>query len=290
MEIKRVIIPMAGMASRFLPLSLAVPKEFLPLVDKPCIQYLVQEAIDSGIKEVIFVISPKQKAILNYFNEHSDIKKTLLSRKKESLVKELLDFENIFKDISVSYVVQKLPKGDGHAILQAEKFGKEEAVAVLFNDDIIYSDIPALNQLIKVFNTTNSPVVALKRTSVDKVSAYGNVSVEKIANGIFKIRRFIEKPKPEEIQSDLVVVGKYILTPEVFEYLKKAKPSEKGEIILAEVLEKMLQEGKTIYGCELKGEWLECGDKLKWIKSFFYMALKDPRYQDELKKYLKTIK
>jgi len=290
MEIKRVIIPMAGMASRFLPLSLAVPKEFLPLVDKPCIQYLVQEAIDSGIKEVIFVISPKQKAVLNYFNEHSDIKKTLLSRKKESLVKELLDFENIFKDISVSYVVQKLPKGDGHAILQAEKFGKEEAVAVLFNDDIIYSDIPALNQLIKVFNTTNSPVVALKRTSVDKVSAYGNVSVEKIANGIFKIRRFIEKPKPEEIQSDLVVVGKYILTPEVFEYLKKAKPSEKGEIILAEVLEKMLQEGKTIYGCELKGEWLECGDKLKWIKSFFYMALKDPRYQDELKKYLKTIK
>lgn len=290
MEIKRVIIPMAGMASRFLPLSLAVPKEFLPLVDKPCIQYLVQEAIDSGIKEVIFVISPKQKAVLNYFNEHSDIKKTLLSRKKESLVKELLDFENIFKDISVSYVVQKLPKGDGHAILQAEKFGKEEAVAVLFNDDIIYSDIPALNQLIKVFNTTNSPVVALKRTSVDKVSAYGNVSVEKIANGIFKIRRFIEKPKPEEIQSDLVVVGKYILTPEVFEYLKKAKPSEKGEIILAEVLEKMLQEGKTIYGCELKGEWLECGDKLKWIKSFFYMALKDLRYQDELKKYLKTIK
>jgi len=241
MEIKRVIIPMAGMASRFLPLSLAVPKEFLPLVDKPCIQYLVQEAIDSGIKEVIFVISPKQKAVLNYFNEHSDIKKTLLSRKKESLVKELLDFENIFKDISVSYVVQKLPKGDGHAILQAEKFGKEEAVAVLFNDDIIYSDIPALNQLIKVFNTTNSPVVALKRTSVDKVSAYGNVSVEKIANGIFKIRRFIEKPKPEEIQSDLVVVGKYILTPEVFEYLKKAKPSEKGEIIRAEVVEKKLQ-------------------------------------------------
>ncbi len=290
MEVKKVVIPMAGLASRFLPLSLAVPKEFLPLVDKPAIQYLVQEAKNSGINEVIFIISPKQKAVLDYFKKHQDVEKNLITRKKDNLLKELLDFENIFKDISISYVVQKLPKGDGHAILQAEKFGKDEAIAVLFNDDIFDSEIPSLQQLINVFNTGEAPVIGLKKVAREKVSAYGSVAFDKIAHGIYKIKKIIEKPKPEDIQSDLVILGKYILTPEVFEYLKKAKPSEKGEIILAEVLERMIEDGKPVYGCELKGEWLECGDKLKWIKSFFYMALKDPRYKDELKQYLKTLK
>jgi UTP--glucose-1-phosphate uridylyltransferase len=122
------------------------------------------------------------------------------------------------------------------------------------------------------------------------VSAYGSVEVEKIANNLYKIKKIIEKPKPEEIPSNLVIVGKYILTPDVFGYLKKAVPSNKGEIILAEVFDKMLNEGKTIYGYELKGEWLECGDKLKWLKSFMYFALKDPRYAEELKKYIKNLK
>jgi UTP--glucose-1-phosphate uridylyltransferase len=290
MEVKKVIIPIAGLASRFLPLSLAVPKEFLPLVDKPTIQYLIEEAKNSGITEVIFVVSPKQKSVLEYFKNHDAIEKTLIARKKDKLLKELYDFQAIFKDITITFVTQKLPKGDGHAILQAEKFGKNEAVAVLFNDDVIDSDVSALTQLINVFKTCDAPVLALKRLPRDKISAYGNVAVEKIAHGIFKIKKIVEKPKPEEIQSDMVIIGKYILTPEVFEYLKKAKPSLKGEIILAEVFDKMLEEGKTIYGCEVKGEWLECGDKLKWIKSFFYLSLKDPRFKDELKQYLKTIK
>jgi UTP--glucose-1-phosphate uridylyltransferase len=144
--------------------------------------------------------------------------------------------------------------------------------------------------LIGVFKTCDAPVVALKEMPKEKIPSYGNVVVEKIAHNLYKIKKIIEKPSLEEIKSNLVICGKYVLTPEVFEYLKKAKPSKKGEIILAETFDKMLGDGKAIYGCELKGEWLECGDKLKWLKSFFYLALKDPRFKDELKQYLKTIK
>jgi UTP--glucose-1-phosphate uridylyltransferase len=125
---------------------------------------------------------------------------------------------------------------------------------------------------------------------MEKIPAYGVVAVEKIANHLYKIKKIVEKPELSQAPSNLAIVGKYILTPEVFQYLKRATPSKKGEIILAEVFDKMLSDGKIIYGCELKGEWLECGDKLKWLKSFFYFALKDPRFADELKQYLRTLK
>ena len=290
LEVKKAIIPVAGLGTRFLPLSRVVPKEFLPLIDKPVIQYIVEEVKKSGITEIVFVVSPKDKMVLNYFKKSPDIEKVLVKAKKEQLLKELKDFEEIFKGISFSFVVQKVPNGDGHAILQAAKMTNKEPVAVSFGDDIIDSDEPALLQLINIFKTCGAPVVALKSLPQEKLPHYGVVSVEKIANNLFKIKKIVEKPDPQNIPSNLAIVGKYILTPEVFGYLKKAVPSKKGEIILAEVFDKMLSDGKVIYGYELKGEWLECGDKLKWIKSFFYLALKDSRYKEELKQYLKTIK
>ncbi len=290
LEVKKAIIPVAGLGTRFLPLSKAVPKEFFPLADKPIIQYIVEEVKNSGIKEIVFVVSPRQKTILSYFQKDPELEKVLEKRKKEALLKELKDFENVFEDISISFVVQKVPGGDGHAILQAGRAAKKEPVAVSFSDDVIDSDTPALLQLVNIFKTCNAPVVALKALPREKVTAYGVVDVEKIANGLYKIKKIIEKPELSQAPSNLVICGKYVLTPEVFGYLKTAKPSKKGEIILAEVFDKMLADGKVIYGCEMKGEWLECGDKLKWIKSFFYLCLKDPRYRDELKQYLKTIK
>ncbi len=290
MEIKKAIIPVAGLGTRFLPLSRAVSKDFFPLVDKPVIQYIIEEVKKAGIKEIVFVTSPGQKTIFNYFKKSPELEKTLIKRKKEKILKEMKDFEEVFEGISFSYVEQKKPLGDGHALLQAARKIKQEPVAVSFGDDVVDSEEPAISQLINVFKTCNSPVVALKQLPREKVPAYGVVAVEKIANHLYKIKKIIEKPEPSEIPSNLVIVGKYILTPEVFQYLKKATPSKKGEIILAEVFDKMLSEGKIIYGCELKGEWLECGDKLKWLKSFFYFALKDPRFKDELKQYLKTIK
>ena len=289
-EVKKIIIPLAGLATRFLPLSRVVSKEFLPLVDKPVIQYIIEEVKKSGIKEVVFVLNPGKKGVLNYFQKSPELEAVLVKRKKEKILKELKDFEEIFEGIKFSYVVQKKPLGDGHAILQAAKQVNGEPIAVSFGDDVVDSDEPAMGQLINIFKTCNAPVVALKQLPMDKVPSYGVVAVEKIAHGLYKIRKIVEKPEPSEIPSNLVIVGKYILTPEVFKYLKKATPSKKGEIILAEVFDKMLSDGKIIYGCELKGEWLECGDKLKWLKSFFYLALKDPRFKDELKKYLKDLK
>ena len=289
-EIKKIIIPVAGLGTRFLPLSKVIPKEFFPLVDKPAIHYIVEEVKRSGIKEIVFVVSPGQKAILNYFEKDPELEKTLVKRKKEKILKELRDFEEMFEGITFSFVVQKKPLGDGQAILQAAKKVAGEPVAVSFGDDIVDSDEPAISQLINIFKTCNAPVIALKQVPMEKVPAYGVVAVEKIANHLYKIKKIIEKPELTAAPSNLVVVGKYVLTPEVFKYLKKAAPGARGEIILADVFDKMLSEGKIIYGCELKGEWLECGDKLKWLKSFFYLSLKDPRFKDELRQYLKTLK
>ncbi len=289
LEIKKAIIPVAGLGTRFLPLSKAVPKEFLPLVDKPVIQYIVEEVKKSGITEIVFVVSPKEKMIFDYFKKAPEIEKILVKAKKEQLLKELKDFERVFEGISFSFVIQKNPSGDGHAVLQAAKIAGKEPVAVSFGDDIIDSEEPALLQLMNIHKTCGSPVIALKSLPREKLSAYGVVSVEKIANSLFKIKKIVEKPDSQNIYSNLAVVGKYILTPEVFDYLKKTAPSKKGEITLAEVFDKMLLDGKVIYGYELKGDWLECGDKLKWLKSFFYLSLKDPRYKEELKQYLKKI-
>ena len=290
MEIKKAIIPIAGLGTRFLPLSKALPKEFFPLVDKPIIQYIIDEAKKSGITEIVFVLSPRQKTILNYFKKDSELEKILIKRKKENILRDLKDLENSFEGVSFSFVVQKKPLGDGHAILQAGKFIKNESVANSFGDDIIDSDIPALLQLAEIFKTCNAPVLGLKVVPRERVPAYGMIMAEKIASRLYKIKKITEKPDLSQVTSNLVVIGKHILTPEVFEYLNKAKPSKKGEIILAEVFDKMLSDGKTIYGYELKGEWLECGDKLKWLKSFLYFSIKDARFGNELKQYIKTIK
>jgi len=289
-EIKKAIIPIAGLGTRFLPMSKVLSKEFFPLVDKPIIQYILEEVKRSGITEVIFVVSPKQKTILSYFKKDAELEKILIKRKKENILKDLKDFEDAFDGITFSFAVQKQPLGDGNAILQAAKFAKKEPVANSFGDDIIDSDTPALLQLAEIFKTCNAPVLGLKTMPREKIPAYGMVTTEKISNRLYKIRKIIEKPELSEVTSNMVVIGKHILTPEVFEYLKKAKPSKKGEIILAEVFDKMLDDGKTIYGYELRGEWLECGDKPKWLKSFLYFALRDPKFGAELKQYLKTIK
>lgn len=289
-EIKKMVVPVAGLGTRFLPLSLAVPKEFFPLVDKPMIQYIIQEAKKSGIEEIIFVVNQKHRMILQYFKQFPELEKTLLKRKKEKALEDLKEFQESFNGISFSYVVQKKPLGDGQAIMQAGKILGQEPVAVSFCDDLVDSQEPATLQLMNIYKTCAAPVIALKTLPREKIPSYGSVAVEKIANRLYKIKKIIEKPELHEIESDLVIVGKYILTPDVFSYLKKASPSKKGEIILAETFDKMLNDGKPLYGYELKGEWLECGDKEKWLKSFFYLTLKDPSFGKELKEYLKSIK
>jgi len=288
--IKKAIIPVAGLGTRFLPLSKVVPKELWPLVDEPIIQRIITEAKDSGIEQIIFVITPGSKKILDYFKPSPEIEKILKARKKEKILAEFKNFEESFKNLSFTCVVQKKPLGDGHAVLQAEKLIGEEPVACLFADDIVESETPCLLQLAKIFKTCQKPILSLYRLPQEKLSSYGIVEIEKIANRLFKVKGIVEKPKTEKAPSDLAIVGKYILTPEVFYYLKKAKPGPRGEIILAEVFETMLKDGKLIYGYEFEGKWFECGNKLEWLKSHLYFSLKDPQFGPELKKFLKETK
>ncbi len=290
MEVKKVIIPIAGLATRFLPLSKVVPKEVWPLVDLPVIQYIIAEAKNSGIREIVFVFKPENKKIVfDYLKPSLKLEKTLKEKKRDTLLTELKKSEDIFRSISFSYVFQKKSLGDGHAILQAAKLVKEEPAACLFADDIVDSRIPCLLQLKKIFRTCQKPVIALYRLPREKLSSYGIVKVEKIANRLYKVKKIVEKPSLEQAPSDLAIVGKYILTPEVFDYLKKAKFNKKGEIILAEVLDKMLTDGKVIYGYEFEGKWLECGNKFNWLKSHLYLSLQHPQIGPELRKYLKEI-
>lgn len=285
-EIKKAIIPIAGLGTRFLPLSKAVPKELWPLVDKPVIHYIVKEAKLSGISEIIFVTSPGKKIVSDYFEESPIIEKILKERKKSEILAELEDLKDLCEGISFSTVVQKKPLGDGHAILQAEsKIGKE-SVAVLFADDVVDADTPCLSQLIKVFSVSEKPVVALYRLPKERLPFYGIADVEKIANRFYKFKRIIEKPAVDQAPSDLAIVGKYILTSEVFSYLKKVKTGKKGEIILADALDKMLKDGKIVYGHEFEGQWLECGNKAAWMQSFLHLSLKHQEFGPKLKKYL----
>ncbi|MCK4520353.1 UTP--glucose-1-phosphate uridylyltransferase [Candidatus Parcubacteria bacterium] len=287
--IKKAVIPIAGLGTRFLPLSKASPKELLPLVDKPVIQYIIEEVKKSGISDIVFVIRPKGKEVFNYFQKSPKLEKILKERKKENFLEEVKKLTEISKNISFSWVVQKEPLGDGHAILQAKKLLNKDPFTVLFPDDIIDSKIPCVAQIEQVFKTCQKPVIALKKMPKEKLHRYGVVKVEKIANRIYKIKKIVEKPGPDEAPSDLVVVGRYIHTPEVLQYLEKAKPGKKGEIYMSEVLETMINDGKIIYGYEFEGEWLECGNKLDWLKSNFYLSLKHPQFGPELKKYIREI-
>lgn len=292
--IKKALIPVAGLGTRFLPLSKDVPKEMWPLIDKPVLQYIVEEAINSKIKEIIFVSRPEKKIIWNYFTKvDAELRKILKERKKEELLKELEDFEKLFKEVSFSklasftQVYQKRQLGDGHAIYQAKSKIKKEPLAVLFGDDVIEAKKPAISQLIEVFNKYKKPVMGVFEVEKERISSYGVIAGKEIENGIFEVEKIIEKPKIEEAPSNLAVTGRYILTPEVFEYLRKLKPGKTGEIHLSETFEKMIENKEKILAYKIQGKWLECGNKLGYLKSLIYLSLTYPKFNTEIKNFLK---
>ena len=288
--IQTAIILTAGLGTRFLPLSKVVPKEFWPLAGKPMLQYIAEEAVASGINRIVFIVPPRKKLALDYFTKTPpELVRNLKSRKKDALMERLVKFEETFRNVSFSFVVEKKPMGDGHAILQAKRLIGNEPFAVLFDDDIVESETPCLQQLVKVFKTCQKTVVALHRLPKERLSSYGIVGVEKIASRLFKIKKIVEKPRPEEAPSDLSVVGKYVLTPEVFGYLQKLTPNSRGEIILADALEVLINDGKLAYGYEFEGKWLECGNPQAYLEANIYLSLKHPEYGPKLKELIKNI-
>jgi len=288
MPIKKAIIPVAGMGTRFVPASKAQPKEMLAVVDKPVIQYIVEEAVESGIEEIIFVTSISKRAIEDHFDRNFELEYRLKQKKKN---KELNIIESIGKLAKFAFVRQQKPLGDGHAVLSAIPFiDEDEPVAVLFGDDIIDGKIPALKQLMNVYEKYGDPVVALQQVPKKDVSKYGVIAGQEIGKRTWEISKFVEKPPVSKAPSDLIVVGQYILTPEIIKSLGKVKAGKDGEIRLADAFATHLKKGKALYGCQFKGTRYDCGNKLGFLKAQVELGLKHPDIGKDLKKYLKSLK
>ena len=287
MKIKKAIMPVAGSGTRFLPATKAQPKEMLSVVDKPVIQYLVEEAVAAGIKEIIFVTGRGKRAIEDHFDTSFELEHTLEKKYKKKLLREV---RNVAKLARFSYVRQPEPLGDGHAILCARHLvSRNEPVAILFGDDLVDSRVPAIGQLIKIYERYQSPVIALAGVPREDVSKFGVVDPVKLSNRTYEIKKFVEKPKTKEAPSNLIAVGKYIITPEVFEKLEKSR-NDKGEIRLANAFIRMLKDNRPVYGYEFKGVRYDCGDKFGFIQATIQMGLKHPEIKNKLRKYLKKIK
>ncbi|HNY36176.1 MAG TPA: UTP--glucose-1-phosphate uridylyltransferase [Candidatus Pacearchaeota archaeon] len=285
--VKKAIFPIAGMGTRFLPLSKVVSKELIPLVDKPLIHYSVEEALLSGIKEIQLVTRKSQKDVTAYFNSNPELEALLRERNKKEELEMVKGLNEVSKQIKFSFSIQKKASGNVDAIYQARNFAGNEPVGVFFCDDIIYSkELPGFQQLKEIYETCQRPVIGLKRMPRDKLSQYGVVEVEKIANNVFKIKKVVEKPKGEP-PSDLVILGRYIITPEVFERIENDKSMRMNDYSISQVLGQMAEEGKVIYGYEIKGDWLECGDKNTWFKSFLTLLLDHPDFGQKAKEFLK---
>ena len=285
-SIRKAIIPVAGLGTRFLPATKAQPKEMLPIIDKPIIQYLVEEAVDSGISNVIFVTGRGKRAIEDHFDYAPELESSLLEKNKKDIFRQVRAISDLANFI---YVRQNLPRGDGDAILSASHLANGEPVAVLFGDDIVSGKEPCLLQMIKIFEKYGDPVIALDEVPKSQVSEYGIVKAKKISENVFEIEDIVEKPSPEKAPSNLSIVGKFIITPEVFKELKKIKKFHKKELRLADALKAFLKK-KPIYGLKFEGKRYDCGSKIGFLKATVDFALKHKETKTAFKKYLKSLK
>lgn len=286
-KVKKAIIPVAGFGTRFLPATKAQPKEMLAVVDKPVIQYLVEEAIQSGIEEIIFVTGRGKRSIEDHFDHSFELEYNLVEKGKQELLKEI---RKISKFAKFSYVRQPMPFGDGHAILCAKNLvGENEPFAVLFGDDLVDSKIPSLKQLINIFEKYGDPVVALEQVPKKDVVNYGVVGAVLTEERTHQIKNVIEKPDIKKAPSNLIIIGKYILTPDIFDYLEDlGEGSQNNEIRISNALKLMLQK-RPVYGYEFKGKRYDCGSKLGFLKAQVEFGLKHPEVKKEFRQYLKGL-
>lgn len=282
MKITKAIIPVAGFGTRFLPATKAQPKEMLALVDKPIVQFLVEEAVNSGIEEICFVTCRGKQSIENHFDCNFELEQVLERKNK---IDALAMVRHISKLAKFSFVRQPLPLGDGDALLRARHLIGNEPCAVLFGDDIVDAEKPCIGQLIDIFAQYQNPVLALMRVDEDEVSNFGVVDGPQLADRVYDIKNMVEKPKKEEAPSNLIIVGKYVITPEVFNYLATAKPGKDGEIRLADAFIAMLQQ-ETVLGYEFEGRRYDCGSKLGFVEATVDFALKHPEIKDKFKEFL----
>jgi UTP--glucose-1-phosphate uridylyltransferase len=286
-KIRKAILPVAGFGTRFLPATKAQPKEMLPIVDKPVIQYLVEEAVAAGIEEIIFVTGRGKRAIEDHFDVSYELEDTLVEKNKHELLETVQKIAGLAK---FSYVRQSKPLGDGHALLQAAHLLNGEPALVIFGDCLYDSEVPASKQLMDTFEKYGDPVIGLSEVPMDQVSQFGVIDGIKLNDNTYEVKGFVEKPKQEDAPSNLVAVGKYIVTPEVFETLATMDHGKSGEIRLADAFDIMLNNNRPMYGRVLDGEWLDTGDKFNFVKATIHMGLKHPEIGEKLREYLKGCK
>ena len=284
-KITKAIIPVAGLGTRFLPATKAEPKEMLPIVDKPAVQYLVEEAVASGITDIIFVTGRGKRTIEDHFDVAPGLERALAEKGKTEAAKLVRDISNLAR---FAYVRQKYPRGDGDAILTAAHLIGDEPVAVLFGDDLILGKAPALSQLVSAYEKYEKPIVALAEVADEVIPTKGIVKGEKISERVVRILETIEKPTLADAPSNLAVVGKYIITPEVIRALEKAQPGPDGELRLAHALDAEARSGE-VYGVKLEGEWLDCGSKVGFLKATVRYGLLHPETGKEFREFLKDL-
>lgn len=280
--IRKAVIPAAGFGTRFLPATKSQPKEMLPIVDTPVIQYVVQEAVDAGITDILMIIGKGKRAIEEHFDRNFQLEAQLKDKGRQQKLSEILGISEL---ADIHFVWQKEMKGLGDAIYCARHHINDQPFAVLLGDTVIDADVPAIKQLLEVYERFESSTVLLEEVQRQRVSRYGVIDGKELEPGIFEIYDFIEKPNVDEAPSNFVIASRYIFTPQIFDYIEKTKPGKAGEIQITDAMRLMVSE-KAMYGRKLSGRRCDIGNKEGFVKTNIEFALKDPDIADEMKAYI----
>ncbi|MBC1210069.1 UTP--glucose-1-phosphate uridylyltransferase GalU [Listeria booriae] len=278
MKVRKAVIPAAGLGTRFLPATKAMPKEILPIVDKPTIQYIVEEAVASGIEDILIVTGKGKRAIEDHFDSVPELENNL--REKNKL--ELLHLVEETTNINLHFIRQSKPKGLGDAILQAKGFVGNEPFIVMLGDDIVQSKTPCSKQLIDQYQKTHSSVIGVQHVPHDETYRYGIIDpLNEYSKGLYNVKGFVEKPDPDKAPSDLAILGRYLLTPQIFDFLETQEPGAGGEIQLTDAINR-LNEIQRVFAYDFEGQRFDVGDKFGFIKTTMEFALKHPEIKDEV--------
>ena len=286
-KIKKAVLPVAGFGTRFLPATKATPKEMLPIIDKPLVQYAVEEAIAIGIEEIIFITSPAKNSIQKHFDKSHELEKKFISSGKNDFLEKLNP--SIFDNIKFKYINQIEQKGLGHAVLLAEEYIKNEPFAILLPDDLFFSEESCLTQLSKVYALKENSVVAVNKIDSKNIHKYGVINPGQIEGRSIDIIDIVEKPKLENAPSNIAVCGRYILNSSIFDCLKKVKPDNSGEIQLTDAI-KMMLESESVSACIYEGEKFDCGSKKGFVEATIAIALRDSEIRDDIKSFIAKVK
>ena len=284
-SVRKAVFPAAGLGTRFLPATKAMPKEMLPLVDKPIIQYGVEEAVGSGVRQIVLVTSRGKTPMEDHFDVSAELETFLEARGKKDLLAEVRQVSGLAE---VTAVRQGQPLGLGHAVLVTRHIVGDEPFAVLLPDDVIDATPPALAQMIEVFNRVQGPVILVERMPKADISKYGVIAHEPLGGGVYRITDLVEKPPADEAPSDLAIIGRYILTPDIFPALEETGKDRAGEIQLTDGLKRLLK-SRPLYACEITGTRHDAGNKLGFLKATVHFALKRPELAGPFREYLKSV-